>query len=148
MCLSIFFSVAHLYDPKTWYLSLERTLQDSSDSTFNFFLLFHHFRFDRKYFFSRFSRQKNQNEVKCLEKWFRKKVRMSVCLYKKRVSERVLRRAMHIIRSETPGIETLGEREKSRQASPQSLGSDYIHGSPQDSLRDTFFHAGTDIKSL
>ena len=28
---------------------------------------------------------------------------------------------------------------RARQASPQSLGSDYMHGSPQDSLRDSFF---------
>ena len=36
---------------------------------------------------------------------------------------------------------TLGETSRARQASPQSLGSDYMHGSPQDSLRDSFFHA-------
>ena len=39
--------------------------------------------------------------------------------------------------------ETLGERQKSRQESRQvtlqSLESDYMHGSPQDSLRDSFF---------
>ena len=48
-----------------------------------------------------------------------------------------------------PG-ETLGEREKSRQefrqASPQSLESDYMHGSLQDSPRDSFFHAGLGCK--
>ena len=78
---------------------------------------------------------------------------------KKRVSERVLRRAMHIIRSETLGrrlvsakslatslaesltkrlaetvgetfIETLSETFRARRASSQSLGLDYIHGSP------------------
>ena len=38
--------------------------------------------------------------------------------------------------------ETLGETFRARQASPQSLGSDYIHGSPQDSLRDSFFLRG------
>ena len=75
---------------------------------------------------------------------------------KKRVSERVLRRAMHIIRfqtlrrclasaksltqnlAETLG-ETFGETSRAHQASPQSLGSDYMHGSPQDSLRNPFF---------
>ena len=73
---------------------------------------------------------------------------------KKRVSERVLQRVVYIIRSESG--EKLDEREKSRQescreshqessrdslreSSPQSLGSDYMHGSPQDSLRDSFF---------
>ena len=78
---------------------------------------------------------------------------------KKRVSERVLRRAMHIIRSETLRRrlasgkslakclakslgESLGKTFRARQASPQSLGSDYMHSSPQDSLRDSFFHAG------
>ena len=35
--------------------------------------------------------------------------------------------------------ETLAETFRARQASPQSLGSDYMHGSRQDSLRDSFF---------
>ena len=94
---------------------------------------------------------------------------------KKQVSERILRRVMHIIRSETLGKrlasaksltkdlaasltkslaetlseilgetfdETLGETFCARQASPQNLGSDYMNGSPQDSLRDSFFYAG------
>ena len=82
---------------------------------------------------------------------------------KKRVSATVLQRVVHIIRSEplerrlasakslakslaetlgkTSG-ETLGETFRACQASPQSLGSDYMQGSPQDSLRDSFFHAG------
>ena len=89
---------------------------------------------------------------------------------KKRVSERVLQRAMHIIRSQTLGRclasakslaetfaesltkrlaetlsdtlgETFGEIFCDRQAAPQSLGSDYIHGFPQDSLRDSFNYA-------
>ena len=38
--------------------------------------------------------------------------------------------------------ETLGEREKFRQASAQNLGSDYMYDSPQDSLRNSFFYAG------
>ena len=37
---------------------------------------------------------------------------------------------------------TFGETFHARQVSPQSHGSDYIHGSPQDSLRDSFFYAG------
>ena len=37
--------------------------------------------------------------------------------------------------------ETLGETFRARRASPQTLGSDYMHGSPQDSLRDSFFYA-------
>ena len=52
---------------------------------------------------------------------------------------------MHIIRSETLGEtfgETLGDTFRTRQASPQSLGSDYMQSSPQDSLRDSFFYAG------
>ena len=44
--------------------------------------------------------------------------------------------------SETLG-KTFGETFRTRQASPQSLGSDYMHGSPQDSLRDSFFYAGS-----
>ena len=77
----------------------------------------------------------------------------------KRVSERVLRRAMHIIWSETLGrrlasakslvkslgwtlCETLGkilgETIRARQASPQRLGSDYMHSS--------FSYAGRHIK--
>ena len=43
--------------------------------------------------------------------------------------------------SETFG-ETLGETFRALQASPQSLGSDDMHGSPQDSLRDSVFYAG------
>ena len=39
--------------------------------------------------------------------------------------------------------ETLGETFRARQASPQSLGPDYMQGSPQDSLRDSFFYAGS-----
>ena len=35
--------------------------------------------------------------------------------------------------------ETLGETFRARQASPHTLGSDYMHGFPQDSLRDSFF---------
>ena len=35
--------------------------------------------------------------------------------------------------------ETLGETFHSRQASPQSLGSDYMRRCPQDSRRDSFF---------
>ena len=38
--------------------------------------------------------------------------------------------------------ETLGGTFRARQASPQSLGSDYMHGSPQDSLGDSFFDGG------
>ena len=38
--------------------------------------------------------------------------------------------------------ETLDETFRARQVSPQSLGSDYIHGSPQDSLRDSFLLRG------
>ena len=38
--------------------------------------------------------------------------------------------------------ETLDETFRARQASPQSLGSNYMHGSPQDSLRDLFFLRG------
>ena len=38
---------------------------------------------------------------------------------------------------------TLGETFRVRQASPQSLVTDYMHGSPQDSLRDSLFYAGT-----
>ena len=38
--------------------------------------------------------------------------------------------------------ETLGETFRARQAFPQSVGSDYMHGSPQDSLRDSCFYAG------
>ena len=82
-----------------------------------------------------------------------------------------MQRAVHIIRSETLGRrlasvkglaesltkslaetlsetlgenfgETLGETFDARQAAPQSLGSDYMHGSPQDSLRDSFFYGG------
>ena len=34
---------------------------------------------------------------------------------------------------------TLGKTFRARQASPQSLRSDYMHGSPQDSPRDSFF---------
>ena len=64
----------------------------------------------------------------------------------------VLQKAMHIIRTESLGkhlasvkslakslTESLGE---SLGWSPQSLGSDYMHGSLQDSLRDSFFYAG------
>ena len=36
--------------------------------------------------------------------------------------------------------EILGETFRARQASPQSLGSDYMYGFPQDSLRDSFFY--------
>ena len=43
--------------------------------------------------------------------------------------------------SETRG-EALGETFRACQAFPQSLGSDYMHGSPQDSLRDSFFLRG------
>ena len=43
--------------------------------------------------------------------------------------------------------ETLGETFRASQASRQSLGSDYMHGSPQDSLRDSFFYAGRVWKS-
>ena len=43
--------------------------------------------------------------------------------------------------SETLG-ETFGETFRARQASPQSLGSDYMHGSLQDCIRDSFFYAG------
>ena len=35
--------------------------------------------------------------------------------------------------------ETVGQTFRARQASPQSLKSDYMPGSPQDSLRDSFF---------
>ena len=95
---------------------------------------------------------------------------ISSCV-KKWVSERVLPRAMHIIRSETLGRrlasakslaknlaerftkilaetlgetfgETLSETFRARQASPQSFESDYMQDSPQDSLRDSFFYAG------
>ena len=38
--------------------------------------------------------------------------------------------------------ETLGETFRARQAFPQNLGSDYMNGSPQESLRDSFFYAG------
>ena len=38
--------------------------------------------------------------------------------------------------------ETLGDTFRARQAPPQSLGSDYMHGSTQDSLRDSFFLRG------
>ena len=38
--------------------------------------------------------------------------------------------------------ETLCETFRALQASPQSLGSDYMHGSPQDSLRNSCFYAG------
>ena len=41
--------------------------------------------------------------------------------------------------------QTLGETFRAREASPQSLGSDYMLVSPQDSLRDSFFHAGCDF---
>ena len=90
---------------------------------------------------------------------------------KKRVSEKVLRRVVHRIRSETLGRrlasakslakslaesltksldktlseslgETFSETFRTRQASPQSLGSDYNHGSPRDSLRESFFYVG------
>ena len=40
---------------------------------------------------------------------------------------------------------TLGEVFRARRASPQSLGSDYMHSSPQNSLRDSFFYAGFHI---
>ena len=39
--------------------------------------------------------------------------------------------------------ETLGETFRARQAFPQNLGSDYMNGSPQESLRDSFFLRGT-----
>ena len=42
--------------------------------------------------------------------------------------------------------ETLGKTFRARQASLQSLGSDYMHGSPQDSLRDSFFYAGRQFR--
>ena len=95
--------------------------------------------------------------------WFMTFIRTT---HVKRVSERVLRKAMHIIRSETLGrllasakslakslaesltetfFGTLGETFRARQASPQSLGSDYMHGSPQDSLRDSFFLRGKQL---
>ena len=82
---------------------------------------------------------------------------------KKRASEKVLQRVVHIIRSESLGRrlasakslakslaetlgetfgETLGETFRARQTSPHSLGSDYMHGSPQDFLLDSFFYAG------
>ena len=67
---------------------------------------------------------------------------------------------MHIIRSDTLGrrlasskslskslAEILGETFRARQASPQSIGSDYMHDSPQDSLRDSFFYADSEPKS-
>ena len=38
--------------------------------------------------------------------------------------------------------ESLGKTFRARQASPQSLGSDYMHSSPQDSLRNSFFYTG------
>ena len=38
--------------------------------------------------------------------------------------------------------ETFGETFRARQAFPQNLGSDYMNGSPQESLRDSFFYAG------
>ena len=92
---------------------------------------------------------------------------------KKWVSERVLRRTMHILQSETLERrlasanslaksltesltkslaetlgetfgETLGETFRARQTSPQSLEYDYMHSSPQDSLRDSFLYAGLD----
>ena len=44
--------------------------------------------------------------------------------------------------------EILGETFRVRQASPESLGSDYMHGSLQDSLRDSFFYAGRDTARL
>ena len=53
--------------------------------------------------------------------------------------------------SETIGVtfgETLGETFHVRQASPQSLGSDYMHSSLQDSLRDSFFLRGSFFKSV
>ena len=43
--------------------------------------------------------------------------------------------------------ETFGEIFRARQVSSQSLGLDYLHGSPQDSLRDSFFYAGKTPKS-
>ena len=81
-----------------------------------------------------------------------KRIRVEKC-----VPERVLLRLMHLIRSETLG-ETLWHR-KSRWVSlwvlvrisprlsvrlfaPKSLGSDYMHDSRRDSLRDSFFYAG------
>ena len=54
---------------------------------------------------------------------------------KKWVSERVLRRAMHIIRSETLG-KTLGERKKSRQKSYRESRLDSWWDPRQDSWRD------------
>ena len=44
--------------------------------------------------------------------------------------------------------ETLGKTFHPLQASPQSLGSDYMHGSPQDSFRDSFFYAGNESELL
>ena len=68
---------------------------------------------------------------------------------KKRVSERVLCRAMYIIRSENLSetlsesfCETLGETFRAHQASPQSLESDYMHGSPQTLSETRFFQPG------
>ena len=54
---------------------------------------------------------------------------------------------LYEILGETFG-ETLGETLHARQASPQSLGSDYMHGSPQDSLRNSFFYVGGRIRIL
>ena len=85
-----------------------------------------------------------------------------------RVKKRVLERVLHIIWSETLGrrlastkslakslaesvtkslVETLSEIlgetfGETLGESPQSFESDYMHGSPQDSLRDSFFYAG------
>ena len=43
--------------------------------------------------------------------------------------------------------ETHASNPRARQASPQILGSDYMHGSPQDSLRESFFYAGIEYIS-
>ena len=40
--------------------------------------------------------------------------------------------------------ETFGETFSARQASPHSLGSDYMHGSAESSFRDSFFYAVMD----
>ena len=67
----------------------------------------------------------------------------SASLRRRLATAKSLAKRLAEILSETLGETfggTLDETFRARQASPQSLGLDYMHGSPQDSLRDSFFY--------
>ena len=75
--------------------------------------------------------------------WYVITTAILVARVKKRVSERVLRRAMYIIRSETPGRHLASAKSlaKSLAESLTKILAEAMHGSPQDSLRDSLFYA-------